>query len=201
MAFSVNTWHEWICHTNFSFLLGASHPHDLVHRAAKLGYQGLGICDYDGVYGIARSYRELKELKEQDHSLPLHLYYGAEIHLEEDHPLPVYFQNTLVLYARSHRGYYNLCRLLTYSHREGKENANIPIDYLLSSTVEDLVAIQPMRGLIRREEGKDQIFLQKYFGRFKDHFANRFYFAISRHLSNAEDKWIIPTLYCWANVQ
>lgn len=194
MAFSVNSWHEWICHTNFSFLLGASHPYELVYRAANLGYHGLGICDLDGVYGIARSYRELKELKEKENSLPLRLYYGAEIHLEKDHTLPVYFQNTLVLYARSHRGYFNLCRLLTYSHRDGKENATVPLEYLLAADVEDLVAIQPMRGLIRREEGNDPAFLQNHFGKLKEHFAKQFYFAVSRHLNNVEDKWISPTL-------
>lgn len=194
MAFSVNTWHEWICHTNFSFLVGASHPHELVQRAAKLNYHGLGICDYDGVYGIARCYRELKELKEQNGALPLQLYYGAEIHLEEDHAHPIYFQNTLVLYARSHRGYFNLCRLLTYSHRAGKENATIPVAYLLAADVGDLVAIQPMRGLIRREEGSDRGLLRSHFGKLKEQFAGRFYFAVSRHLNNAEDKWIAPTL-------
>jgi DNA polymerase III alpha subunit len=148
----------------------------------------------DGVYGIARSYRELKELKEKETFLSLQLYYGAEIHLEEDHALPVYFQNTLVLYARSHQGYFNLCRLITYSHRDGKENATVPLDYLLAADVEDLVAIQPMRGLVRRKEGNDPVFLQRHFGKLKEHFGGRFYFAVSRHLNNVEDKWISPTL-------
>ncbi len=194
MAFSVNNWHEWICHTNFSFLLGASHPYDLVSRAAQLNYRSLGICDYDGVYGIARSYRELLELKEGNPLLPLRLHYGAEIHLEVDHELPVCLQNTLILYAQTHKGYFNLCRLLTYSHRDGKENANIPLDILLSSAVDELVAIQPMRGLIRRQEGNDPAFLKNHFANLRDHFKNRFYFAISRHLNNAEDKWGVPTL-------
>ena len=201
MAFSVKHWYEWICHTNFSFLVGASHPHDLVERAARLGYHGLGICDFDGVYGIVRSCRELKELKEKNSSLPLRLFYGAEIHLEKDHALPVYFQNTLVLYARTHKGYFNLCQLLTYSHREGKENATVPLDKLLSSAVEDLVAIQPMRGLIRREEGENRPLLHAHFGKLREHFKGRFYFAISRHLNNAEDKWIAPTLQLARHLQ
>ncbi|MBU2515087.1 error-prone DNA polymerase [bacterium] len=196
MAFSVNSWIEWICHTNFSFLLGASHPHELVSRAVQFGYRGLGICDYDGVYGIARAYRELKELKEfkeKDSALSLKLLYGAEIHLERDHDLPVYVQNTIILYARTHKGYFNLCRLLTYSHRDGKEKANIPLDYLLSAVVDDLVAIQPMRGLIRRKEGDNTQYLQNHFGQLKDHFGSNLYLAVSRHLSKAEDKWIQPT--------
>jgi error-prone DNA polymerase len=45
---------ELHCHTNFSFLDGASHPRDLVERAADLGYEALAITDHDGFYGAAR---------------------------------------------------------------------------------------------------------------------------------------------------
>lgn len=194
MASLADGWHEWICHTNFSFLLGASHPWELVGRAASLGYGSLGICDYDGVYGIARCYRERNELREKAGGCRLKLHYGAEIHLEKDHALPVCLQNTLVLYALSHQGYYHLCRLLTYSHRDGKEHADIPLDYLLSASRGDLVAIQPMRGLIRRQEGADGAFLRNHFGKLQEHFKDHFYFAVSRHLNRAEDRWISPTL-------
>jgi error-prone DNA polymerase len=45
---------ELHCHTNFSFLDGASHPHELVERAADLGYTALAVTDHDGFYGAAR---------------------------------------------------------------------------------------------------------------------------------------------------
>ena len=45
---------ELHCHTNFSFLDGASHPHALVERAAELGYRALAVTDHDGFYGAAR---------------------------------------------------------------------------------------------------------------------------------------------------
>ena len=35
--------------TNYSFLEGASHPHEMVQRAAELGIHALGITDTDGV--------------------------------------------------------------------------------------------------------------------------------------------------------
>ena len=194
MAFSIDRWHEWICHTNFSFLIGASHPWELVGRAAKLGYGGLGIADYDGVYGIARAYRELEALKRDRRDGGLRLYYGAEIHLNKDHDSPLYFQKTLVLYAQTRRGYFNLCRLLTYSHRDGKRYGNVPLEKLLSAPVEDLVAIQPMRGLIRTKEGECRKALHAYFGPLRERFADRFYFAVSRHLHPVEDCWIMPTV-------
>ena len=45
---------ELHCHTNYSFLDGASHPHELATRAAELGYEALAITDHDGFYGAAR---------------------------------------------------------------------------------------------------------------------------------------------------
>ena len=45
---------ELHCHSNFSFLDGASHPHDLVSRAVDLGYEALAITDHDGFYGAPR---------------------------------------------------------------------------------------------------------------------------------------------------
>ncbi len=45
---------ELHCHTNYSFLDGASHPGDLVARAAELEYEALAITDHHGFYGAAR---------------------------------------------------------------------------------------------------------------------------------------------------
>ena len=45
---------ELHCHTNFSFLDGASHPEELVDEAARLGLDGLAVTDHDGFYGIVR---------------------------------------------------------------------------------------------------------------------------------------------------
>jgi len=193
MASLVNEWHEWLCHTNFSFLVGASHPGELLERAVQLGYCSLGVADYDGVYGIARTWNSRREMRRENRGLDLRLHYGAEVHLEKDHDLPAYLQDTLVLYARTRRGSFNLCRLLSYSHRDGKSGANIPLDHLLAAAVDDLVAIQPMRGLIRRREGQDAAFLGERFGRLREHFAGRLYFVVSRHLNRVEDRWIGPT--------
>ncbi|MCJ7438875.1 MAG: PHP domain-containing protein, partial [Acidimicrobiia bacterium] len=45
---------ELHCHTNFSFLDGASHPEELVDEAARLGLAGLAVTDHDGCYGVVR---------------------------------------------------------------------------------------------------------------------------------------------------
>jgi error-prone DNA polymerase len=45
---------ELHCHSNFSFLDGASHPEQLVEEAHRLGLEALALTDHDGFYGIVR---------------------------------------------------------------------------------------------------------------------------------------------------
>ncbi len=45
---------ELHCHTNFSFLDGASPADDLVERAVELGLTGLAVTDHAGLYGAVR---------------------------------------------------------------------------------------------------------------------------------------------------
>jgi DNA polymerase III alpha subunit len=45
---------ELHCHTNFSFLDGASAPDELVERAVELGLTGLAVTDHNGLYGAVR---------------------------------------------------------------------------------------------------------------------------------------------------
>lgn len=186
-------WHEWLCHTNFSFLVGASHPHEYIERAAELGYQSLAVTDYDGVYGLARSYRALKNTPN------LNMKYGAEIHLELDHALPIPLQNTLVLVAQTHTGYKHLCQILNYTRRGGKHNAHIPVNDLLNFATGDLVAIQPMRGYIRQPHRHNDLIEQTQ--KLREHFQGRFYQVVSRHLNPAEDYWVPIALHLAKTLQ
>ena len=45
---------ELHCHTNFSFLDGASAADDLVERAVELGLTALAVTDHQGLYGVVR---------------------------------------------------------------------------------------------------------------------------------------------------
>ncbi|OYU41306.1 MAG: error-prone DNA polymerase [Pseudorhodobacter sp. PARRP1] len=52
-----------LCTTsNFTFLRGASHPEELVTRAAELGLTAIAITDRNSVAGVVRAYSALKEL-------------------------------------------------------------------------------------------------------------------------------------------
>ncbi len=79
---------ELHCHSNYSFLDGASHPGDLAERAAELGYEALAITDHDGFYGAARFRVAAAEV-----GLPT--VYGVEIGLPR-HPAPASYHSPLV---------------------------------------------------------------------------------------------------------
>ena len=45
---------ELQCHTNFSFLRGASHPEELAEQAAALDYEAIAITDRHTLAGVVR---------------------------------------------------------------------------------------------------------------------------------------------------
>ena len=51
--------------TNFTFLKGASHPEELVLRAAELGLRALAITDRNSLAGVVRAWSALKTLREE----------------------------------------------------------------------------------------------------------------------------------------
>jgi len=63
---------ELHCHTNYSFQDGASHPAELVTRAAELDYTALAITDHDGFRGVVRMHLAAREI-----GLPV--VYGTEV--------------------------------------------------------------------------------------------------------------------------
>ncbi len=63
---------ELHCHTNFSFLDGAAHPHELVARAAELGYTALAVTDHDGFRGAVKVHEAARVV-----GLPV--VYGTEV--------------------------------------------------------------------------------------------------------------------------
>jgi DNA polymerase III alpha subunit len=52
---------ELHAHTNFSFLDGASHPEELIARAAQLGMSALAITDHAGLYAAVRAWKAAQE--------------------------------------------------------------------------------------------------------------------------------------------
>ncbi len=86
------------CKSNYSFLEGASHPHELATMAKVLGIPSIGIADRDGVYGMVRA-----QVAAEDAGIGLHV--GATIHLAGG--------TEIVVLVKDAEGYANLCHLIS----------------------------------------------------------------------------------------
>ena len=99
---------ELLCCSNFTFLRGASHPPELVERAAAMGYAALALTDECSMAGIARAHVAAKR-----HGLPLIV--GSQFRVQADGADTGDF--TLVLLATNLHGYGHLCTFITRLRR------------------------------------------------------------------------------------
>ena len=88
--------------SNFSFLRGASHPEEMVERAAELGYRALALTDRNTLAGVVRAHEAARRAG-------LHFIPGARLDLADAPPL-------LCLPA-TRDGYGALSRLVTTGRR------------------------------------------------------------------------------------
>lgn len=93
---------ELHCRTNFSFLEGASHPDELVNRAAELGLSALAVTDRNSLAGVVRAHVAAKEAG-------LKLLIGAEITPHDAPPV--------ILLATDRAAYGRLSSLITRGRR------------------------------------------------------------------------------------
>src|SRR6266566_1756322 len=115
------TYAELHCHTNFSFLDGASHPEELVEEAARLGMAALAVTDHDGFYGVVR-------FAEAARPLGLPTVFGTELTLglgvarfhpgRADPP-----GEHLVVLAEGPAGYARLARAISQAQMRGEKGA------------------------------------------------------------------------------
>src|SRR6476620_10291670 len=97
---------ELHAHSAFSFLDGASLPHELMAKAAEQGHAALALTDHDSISGSM-------EHAEAAESLGVRALHGAEITLGDG--------RHLTLLVRDGDGWRNLCRLLTLAHAQTRE--------------------------------------------------------------------------------
>src|SRR3546814_16860994 len=92
---------ELDCISNFSFLQGASHPEELVQRAAQLGYEALALSDECSLAGVVRAWTEAKKQH-------IKLIIGSRFKLDGMH---------IIILARNLNGYGHLSELITLARR------------------------------------------------------------------------------------
>ncbi len=114
---------ELHCHSNFSFLDGASHPEELAAAGAALGLCALALTDHNGLYGVVR-------FSEAARRAGLPTVFGAELTYgpASDHaPAPDRVGEPdpggrhLVVLARDPQGYARLSRTIADSGLAGAE--------------------------------------------------------------------------------
>ncbi|MEW8628080.1 MAG: error-prone DNA polymerase [Candidatus Thiodiazotropha sp.] len=93
---------ELHCISNFTFLQGASHPEELVARAAALNYRALAITDECSLAGVVRAHVEAKRRQ-------LHLIIGSRFRLDDG--------LSFVLLAINRKGYGQLSTLISTARR------------------------------------------------------------------------------------
>ena len=121
---------ELLGRTSFSFLEGASKPDEIVRTSKERGIEAIGICDRDGLYGLARAHAEARRVGQK-------LLVGAELSIEEP-SAPTegisFPDRRIALLAIDHNGYSNLCRLLTRAHAEHeKGEAGVLVDDIVAA--------------------------------------------------------------------
>ncbi|TNC21617.1 error-prone DNA polymerase [Amycolatopsis alkalitolerans] len=108
---------ELHCHSNFSFLDGASDPETLVEEASRLELDAIALTDHDGMYGVVRFADAARELG-------VRTVFGTELSFGLSGP-----QNGiadpegehLLLLAKEDDGYAALCRAITAGQLRGHD--------------------------------------------------------------------------------
>ncbi len=167
---------ELHCLSNFSFQRGASHPHELVERAAKLGYQALALTDECSVAGVVRAWKAAQ-------STDLHLIVGSEF---------LWGDLRLVALARDAEGWGNLCEFISAARRaapKGQYHVGPASPWHLLQGCELLLA--PCR---KRFDATDLIAIEAYLLRAKACFGSDFdghiWLAAELHLAPDDGLWL-----------
>jgi error-prone DNA polymerase len=158
---------ELRCRSAFTFLEAASNPEDLADRAAELGYPAMALGDVGGVYAIPRFHRAAS-------AAGLRAIVGAQIFVADPNARPA----PLLLLVETQRGYANLCRILTESHRRVAKGESLNRWEEIEECAEGLTA------LVRGDASLRMSVLDRanaIFGR------GRLWVDVSRHLDRATE--------------
>ncbi|TWT82146.1 Error-prone DNA polymerase [Planctomycetes bacterium CA13] len=149
---------ELHCKSNFSFLEGASHPDELVERAAELGYRGIALTDKASFAGIVRGHIPAKEAGIQ-------YIVGAEIEPSDGPPV--------VLWPTDRAAYGQICRLISLGRmRAEKGHCDLSWNDIAEHSKGTIAAAVPTE----RCSGR---FLRQ---KLRDAFADRAYLLLEMHL-------------------
>ena len=124
---------ELVAATNFSFLRGASHAHEMVRQAAELELSAIGIADRNTLAGVVRAHTAAKEAG-------IRLVVGARLVATDDFEV--------VCYPINRAAYGRLCRLLTLGNRRAlKGQCHFSFEELTAASEGQILIVIPPRVL------------------------------------------------------
>ncbi|MFT3815434.1 MAG: error-prone DNA polymerase [Acidovorax sp.] len=163
---------ELHCLSNFSFQRGASHPHELVERAHRLGYAALALTDECSVAGVVRAHQAAQ-------ACGLRLLAGSEFawgHLR------------IVALARDAAGWGDLCEFISAARRhapKGGYRVDERSDFSLLRGCEVLVALDRAHC-----DASDFIAASALLARAEGQFGFQFWLAVELHLAPGDALWL-----------
>ncbi|WP_338125644.1 PHP domain-containing protein, partial [Gluconobacter cerinus] len=142
--------------SSFSFLRSGSQPDELMFQAKALGYDTIGLTDWNTVAGLIRAHLAAREAG-------LRLLPGCRLTLRDG--------SALLAYPRNRAGWAGLCQLQTLGHHRGERDvfllgwedlvAAAPDLLLILLPPEDLTAlrghVQSLLALPRQRTGEEEI--------------------------------------------
>ena len=160
--------------SNFSFLRGASHPHELVKKAAELGYSKIAITDRNTLAGIVRAHAAARE-----HNIKIIPACRLDL---LDGP-------SLLAYPTDKAAYGRLSALLTLGNRraeKGKCHISREDVYAYS---EGIIFVAVMPGKLNRRFEFEQEFISAV-ADYKRELGDQLYLAATRTYLGNDDKLI-----------
>src|SRR5581483_4017575 len=122
---------ELVAATNFSFLRGASHAHEIVGQAAELGLAAIGIADRNTLAGVVRAHQAGKEHK-------IRCLTGARLVTTDGFEA--------ACYPTDRAAYGQLCRLLTAGNRRTiKGQCHISFEEVIAASEGQILIALPPR--------------------------------------------------------
>lgn len=174
---------ELHCLTNFSFLRGASHAHELVEQAKSLGYSALAITDECSFAGIVKAHVAAKQLR-------LKLLIGAEFFIE---------QSQIVLIVMNRTGYSELSSLITSARRHSAKGEYLLSLHDLGKNLRNTLAIWKPRKTEKNNHAIAETLKQTFGEHLWIGYSNLLrsdepeYFS---HCNELGQRWAIPLVAC-----
>lgn len=165
---STTRYAELACISSFSFLAGASHPQELVTRAAELGYSALALADECSLAGVVRAHEAATRCRQG----------GASIDLIPASRFRLENGSMLVVLPMDTDGYRQLCTLVTRGRRNASKGQYRLCDDDFSSGLDRCLALW-------LPDGEDDVLTAH---RVASYFPERAWLGASLHLGPDDRK-------------